>query len=136
MPIDYKKYAPNWKTEIRPAILERAKDKCEFCNIPNGLVIERGFYNEIEAYQDCLKDEGAIYKAENSEYITHDYLGSLEKPSGRMATVVLTIAHLDHDTKNNDYANLKALCQRCHNRYDAPYRKANRKKNKGQKELF
>jgi len=40
--------------------------------------------------------------------------------------VVLTIAHLDHDTMNNDPENLRALCQRCHNRYDAAYRTANR----------
>jgi hypothetical protein len=40
--------------------------------------------------------------------------------------VVLTIAHLDHDPTNNDPQNLRALCQLCHNRYDAPHRAANR----------
>lgn len=43
------------------------------------------------------------------------------------ARVVLTVAHLDHDPTNNDPANLRALCQRCHNRYDAPMRAAGRK---------
>ena len=33
--------------------------------------------------------------------------------------VVLTVAHLDHDTTHNEPDNLKALCQRCHLRYDA-----------------
>ena len=33
--------------------------------------------------------------------------------------VVLTIAHLDHDPTNNAPENLRALCQRCHLRYDA-----------------
>lgn len=28
--------------------------------------------------------------------------------------VVLTVAHLDDNTSNNDPENLKALCQRCH----------------------
>mgnify|MGYP001397670851 CR=1 FL=1 len=28
--------------------------------------------------------------------------------------VVLTVAHLDHDTRNNADDNLRALCQRCH----------------------
>lgn len=37
--------------------------------------------------------------------------------------VVLTVAHLDHDPRNCDPANLKAWCQRCHNRYDAPMRR-------------
>ncbi len=31
MPIDYSKYPPNWKTEIRPAILKREGNKCKFC---------------------------------------------------------------------------------------------------------
>ena len=30
MPIDYKKYPPNWLTEIRPRILKRAGGRCEF----------------------------------------------------------------------------------------------------------
>lgn len=33
--------------------------------------------------------------------------------------VVLTIAHLDHDTTNNDFSNLRAYCQKCHIGYDA-----------------
>lgn len=35
MVIDYKKYPPNWKKEIRPRILERANHKCEFCGVDN-----------------------------------------------------------------------------------------------------
>ena len=33
--------------------------------------------------------------------------------------VVLTIAHLDHDTMNNSPENLKSLCQKCHLTHDA-----------------
>jgi tRNA(Ile)-lysidine synthase TilS/MesJ len=39
--------------------------------------------------------------------------------------IVLTIAHIDHDTTNNADDNLAALCQRCHNRHDAPHRTVN-----------
>ena len=39
------------------------------------------------------------------------------------ATVVLTVAHLDHTPENCADDNLAALCQRCHNRYDAPMRR-------------
>ncbi|MCJ2069165.1 hypothetical protein MKK75_10175 [Methylobacterium sp. J-030] len=39
--------------------------------------------------------------------------------------VVLTIAHLDHDPRHNDPGNLRALCQRCHNRWDKSHRTAN-----------
>lgn len=35
--------------------------------------------------------------------------------------VVLTIAHLDHDPRNSDPANLRAWCQRCHVTYDAAH---------------
>lgn len=41
--------------------------------------------------------------------------------------VVLTVAHLDHDKKNNQFANLKALCQRCHLRHDIHEHVKNRK---------
>ena len=40
------------------------------------------------------------------------------------STIVLTIAHLDHDTGNNEWYNLKAMCQRCHLAYDAPMHRA------------
>lgn len=35
--------------------------------------------------------------------------------------IVLTVAHLDHDPRNCDLANLKALCQRCHLQYDSSH---------------
>src|SRR5689334_21410785 len=36
--------------------------------------------------------------------------------------LVLTVAHLDHTPENNADDNLRALCQRYHNRYDASMR--------------
>lgn len=132
MPIDYKLYPKNWKSEIRPAILNRANNKCEFCNVGNGKFIIRGTYNNIECYQD---DDGDIYNASNSEYMGSDYVGGVH-PTNHFIRVVLTIAHLDHDIKNNDYNNLRALCQRCHNRHDVDFRKKNRKSNKGMLNLF
>ena len=38
------------------------------------------------------------------------------------ARVILTVAHLDHQPENCRLTNLLALCQRCHNRYDAAHR--------------
>jgi len=43
--------------------------------------------------------------------------GSAHPETG--STVILTVAHLDHDTTHNTRDNLRALCQRCHLRYDA-----------------
>lgn len=31
MPVDMRRYPPNWRTEIRPRILARAGDRCEQC---------------------------------------------------------------------------------------------------------
>jgi 5-methylcytosine-specific restriction endonuclease McrA len=50
-------------------------------------------------YPDCT--------AENGE--PHPVTGS---------KVVLTVAHLDHDPGNNEFQNLRALCQRCHLAHD------------------
>jgi 5-methylcytosine-specific restriction endonuclease McrA len=41
--------------------------------------------------------------------------------------VVLTIAHLDRNKDNNQFTNLKALCQRCHLMHDIKQHTANRK---------
>lgn len=38
--------------------------------------------------------------------------------------VVLTVAHLDHIPEHCDADNLMAMCQRCHNTYDADMRRA------------
>ena len=46
------------------------------------------------------------------------------------AYIVLTIAHLDHTPENCNPDNLKALCQKCHNTYDARHRAETRRKNK------
>lgn len=62
----------------------------------------------------CEKDvDGYRCKAINGE--SHPITGS---------TVVLTVAHLDHDPANCDDSNLMAMCQRCHLRYDAHHHRA------------
>ena len=38
--------------------------------------------------------------------------------------VILTVAHLDHQPETRDPKKLKAMCQRCHNKMDAPMRRA------------
>jgi len=40
--------------------------------------------------------------------------------------VVLTIAHVDQNPENNDHANLRAWCQRCHLNFDRKARAAAR----------
>lgn len=132
MPINYKNYPSNWKTEIRPAIMARAGDKCEFCRVENYKLIIRGEWNGVKCYQD---EDGNIFDAKTSEPIGDDYVGEVH-PTNKLIKIVLTIAHMDHNVNNNEFSNLKALCQRCHNNYDIAYRVGNRNKNKKQIKLF
>lgn len=53
-----------------------------------------------------------------------EFCGALDRqphPVTR-SIVILTVAHLDHTPENCSDDNLKALCQRCHNGYDAKER--------------
>lgn len=56
------------------------------------------------------------------------------------AKVILTTAHLDHAPENCADSNLKAMCQRCHLRYDrvlhAVNARATRFRKVGQDDLF
>lgn len=138
MPIDYKKYPKNWKTEIRPDILKRANNCCEFCKSKNGELYIRGVYDGCECYQDM---DGNIYASTDGMKIGSDYVGEVCVSNKDTSVVIcLTIAHLDHDIQNNDYSNLKALCQKCHLNYDMKHHIVNRKesaqKRKKQYTLF
>lgn len=121
MPIDYKKYPSNWKTEIRLAILKRACDCCEFCGVMNHVWIRRAKENSAvyRYWYNCIK-----------EWVSQDTIPERFQQFTFMKPIkiILTIAHLDQDITNNDYANLAALCQRCHLGHDRRYRKNERKK--------
>lgn len=56
--------------------------------------------------------------------------------------VMLTVAHLDHNTHSDDENNLRAMCQACHLRYDVAHHQAQARRNRrralleaGQQEL-
>ena len=81
---------------------------------------------------------GAIYKAvqvlfklcKNSYRLVENHTYRNNEHTGHLARIVLTIAHLDHTPEHCNPDNLRALCQRCHNRYDAEHRKETRLNNK------
>jgi hypothetical protein len=101
------RYPANWKTEIRPRILKRAENAagwpcCEGCGVANYA-------------QGWWQDDGSFY----------DNAGVIEPPNGeRIIKIILTIAHLSDEIEDCSDENLKAWCQRCHNRYDMPARAA------------
>jgi DnaJ-class molecular chaperone len=90
------RYPKEWKAISARIRFERAENMCE-CSGECGS-------------EEC-QEKGC--HAENGK--PHPLTGS---------KVVLTVAHLDHVPENCGDDNLKAMCQRCHNRYDAPMRRA------------
>ncbi len=138
MPIDYSKYPSNWKTEIRPAILERAKHRCEKCGVPNyavGYRSKEGHFYEWGYIQSELDNVGYD--------LFDDVLSNNVKGNGeykKATRIVLTISHLDHNIENNDYSNLAAYCQRCHLVLDSKQHRENARKTiqkkKGLQSLF
>ncbi len=111
---------------LRARILARAGNACEcrgecgarhdglICWAPNGATVWRFRYDDpgagwLEAWQP------------GAEGSPTGELEGLDASSVRFVRVVLTIAHLDHDPTHNDPENLRALCQRCHLRYDAAH---------------
>lgn len=98
-----------WRALSQRIRKERAGDRCE-----------------------CVGECGTDHLAENAErQMPRGVEGRCSAFEGQphpvtRSAVVLTVAHLDHDPTNNDEeGNLRALCQRCHNRYDQAHRKAN-----------
>lgn len=108
LPENKSRYPKNWK-EIREQILERANHACEFCHVENHAIGYRGACGSFFPLEPGFQNLA---------------------PGRKPLRIVLTIAHLDHTPENNDPANLKALCQRCHNRYDQAHRKETRARRK------
>lgn len=100
-----KRYPPDWRS-IRAAILKRAHSMCE-----------------------CEGECGIDHKAESEAVMLPDpshrcYERNGRKHSVTEARVVLTVAHLNHTPEDCRPENLRAMCQRCHNRYDVKHRQA------------
>lgn len=117
------RYPKDWP-QISKAIRERAWQKCEKCGAPNGAMIRRGKTTAGEAVwrmaSDSAYDDGVC--AETGLLIPDTSEDTVSY--GAAVKVILTVAHLDHQPENCDPENLRAWCQRCHNAYDAPMRRA------------
>ena len=123
MPIDYKKYPPNWLKEIRPRIMQRANNtcECEGCNFKH--------LEEVWAVKHKGKTTGWFRDFEEANIQPKTIESKRNKksskvelvPNPKKVKVVLTIAHLDHDEANHNVSDerLMAMCQLCHLRYDA-----------------
>lgn len=120
MPIDYKEYHPKWKLISRLVRFRRAKNRCEWCGLQNGIYIHR---NEDGTHARVCASVWEAVRAKK-------WSGWSEQAAFRLfgySRVVLTVAHLDHDKTNNRFWNLAALCQKCHLGHDAKQHAENRK---------
>ncbi len=108
MPWIKDKYPADWKDRIRPDILKRDHYKCKRCGVPQ-------------------RSKG--YRDPHGEFILCDdfMLAWAQDCNLKIITIFLAVAHLNHDTSDNDYGNLASMCQQCHNRHDSQHRAMNRK---------
>lgn len=115
------RYPKDWP-QISKAIREAAGNKCQKCGAPNGETVLRGCGIFDGTY---MLPHGEIHDAETGAFLGLSR-GS-EYTWKNAARIVLTVAHLDHQPENCGPSNLRAWCQRCHNAYDAPMRRAGTK---------
>ena len=111
------RYPAEWK-EISDRVREEAGQRCEWCAAENGALIARGKGADTGTY---MMHDGRTFSTETGDFLGLSWL--LEYDVDRFTKIVLTVAHLDHQPENCTRDNLVALCQRCHNRYDAPMRR-------------
>lgn len=107
------RYPKDWKA-ISASIRERAQGQCECMG-------ECGLHRTTGGPRRCEEMHGSRAK-------------------WARGVVVLTVAHLDHVPENCAPENLKAMCQRCHLRYDIEHHAETRRRTRdaltGQASLF
>jgi len=113
-------HSKEWKA-IVARIKARAGNICERCRAPNRVFICRD-----KAAQIYILPDGEIRSAVTGEPLGvlvdgAPWGGRLEDP----IEVVLTVAHVEHDPRRNDDADLRAWCQMCHLGHDHPHHQAN-----------
>lgn len=109
-PENKERYPKDWPA-IRARILQRAGNRCEQCGIFNhawGWRDKAGEFHYVRVRP--LREAG--YRRPPFELRTQ------RSETLHIIAIVLTISHQDHVPENVAEGNLKALCQRCHLRYD------------------
>jgi hypothetical protein len=118
---------PAWRA-TRRRILERAGGqfdergkylggaKCERCKVPDRELIAR--IDKYPGWWFTLDGEAHDSTGE----LKFSFRGSEFDAPDRLVGIVVTLAHLNRQAGDDRDENLAALCQACHNRYDAPTR--------------
>lgn len=130
MPMDRSKYPPDWEAISRRIRFERAESRCEKCGVKNGALGGRhnGEFWEAQPIGEKRLQLEWPRPGEEAWCIRGGHARRL-----RIIRIVLTVAHLDHDTTNNADENLMAMCQRCHLAYDAKFHAENARQTRRKK---
>lgn len=132
MPIDYSEYHPKWSLISYLIRFVRAKGKCENCGVANYTIRRKNrTTGKLELplgnlYLDNAADEG-FGSYSKAKAVADHWNDFNDDGDGKWSVIVLTVAHLDHNKKNNRFWNLAALCQRCHLLHDLVQHMLNRK---------
>ncbi|KEP68803.1 hypothetical protein DL1_08715 [Thioclava dalianensis] len=125
-PENRSRYPDDWNA-ISARVREEAGQRCEWCSVENGATILRGSDNQDGAslpayrYADASAHDHSFH-AQTGEPIPGADWDTFDPNARGPVKVILTVAHLDHQPENCARDNLRALCQACHNAYDAPMR--------------
>ncbi len=104
------RYPKNWP-EIRERIRARSGDRCEWCGVKNYAIGYR-------------KPDGAFVLLGMTPEECGESCDAVALDGTKVIRIVLTVAHVhDHNPENCADDNLAHLCQRCHNKHDAPMRR-------------
>lgn len=116
-------YGHFWRTIVRPRILLRAGGqfnekgkylggaKCERCGVPDRAI---GYRNQSGRFVELGEKGGRSAKLQGYKVIT----------------IVLTVCHKNHQSRDNRDENLSALCQKDHLRHDRAQHKLTRQTRK------
>jgi len=118
-PSEKARYPKEWP-EISRQVRDAAGHRCEFCGVENYAL---GAWIGDKWHTAHPKGTGLRDNPRRGEMFPCYHGESVVWATVRR--IVLTVAHLDHTPENCDRDNLKALCQRCHLRYDAKHHAKN-----------
>src|SRR5690606_483631 len=114
----------NWTIISKFIRYYRAKNHCEKCGAPNGMVIIRHENGWTIAPDECQPWSWGRIRAANDG----------DAGAERFVRIVLTVAHIDQNKNNNSFFNLAAWCQACHLHHDRFQHAQNRKYGRYHKE--
>jgi hypothetical protein len=119
MPVKKSDYPLDWLA-ITIAVKDATGWCCEWCGAGHREVVHKSRTADtllvLHVWEEALQE---VVPTEQMPWARLKY--------HNLTRIILTTAHLDRNTKNNERSNLAALCQRCHLRYDIYQHIANRR---------